>query len=132
MGIGTGAWAHRRWQMAEPCFDSRNLCPVPLPISVLYLYQALHQLSSTETKSGLTSQSVSGLLDKALVNLFPGILVTVLYLKSLDSCCVLLLDSEMAGRIGLKLGGMVEGMGENVLAKEFFGSGVRSVGHNFV
>ena len=26
----------------------------------------------------------------------------------------------MAGRIGLKLGGMVEGMGENVLAKEFF------------
>ena len=28
----------------------------------------------------------------------------------------------MAGRIGLKLGGMVEGMGENVLAKEFFGS----------
>ena len=32
------------------------------------------------------------------------------------------IDSEMAGRIGLKLGGMVEGMGENVLAKEFFGS----------
>ena len=28
----------------------------------------------------------------------------------------------MAGRIRLKLGGMVEGMGENVLAKEFFGS----------
>ena len=28
----------------------------------------------------------------------------------------------MAGRIGLKLGGMVEGMGENVLAKKFFGS----------
>ena len=28
----------------------------------------------------------------------------------------------MAGRIGLKLGGMVEGMQENVLAKEFFGS----------
>ena len=28
----------------------------------------------------------------------------------------------MAGRIELKLGGMVEGMGENVLAKEFFGS----------
>ena len=28
----------------------------------------------------------------------------------------------MAGHIGLKLGGMVEGMGENVLAKEFFGS----------
>ena len=28
----------------------------------------------------------------------------------------------MAGRIGLKLGGMVEGMCENVLAKEFFGS----------
>ena len=39
----------------------------------------------------------------------------------------------MAGPIKLKLGGMVEGMGENVLAKEFFGSieltGVRSVGH---
>ena len=33
-----------------------------------------------------------------------------------------LIDSEMAGRIRLKLGGMVEGMGENVLAKEFFGS----------
>ena len=28
----------------------------------------------------------------------------------------------MAGRIGLKLGGMVEGMCENVLAKEFFES----------
>ena len=28
----------------------------------------------------------------------------------------------MVGPIGLKLGGMVEGMGENVLAKEFFGS----------
>ena len=28
----------------------------------------------------------------------------------------------MAGLIGLKLGGMVEGMGENVLVKEFFGS----------
>ena len=28
----------------------------------------------------------------------------------------------MAGQIGLKLGGMVEGMQENVLAKEFFGS----------
>ena len=35
---------------------------------------------------------------------------------------LLLIDSHMAGRIGLKLGGMVEGMGENVLAKEFFGS----------
>ena len=33
-----------------------------------------------------------------------------------------LIDSEMAGRIRLKLGGMVEGMQENVLAKEFFGS----------
>ena len=31
-----------------------------------------------------------------------------------------LIDSDMAGRIGLKLGGMVEGMGENDLAKEFF------------
>ena len=28
----------------------------------------------------------------------------------------------MAGPIRLKLGGMVEGMQENVLAKEFFGS----------
>ena len=28
----------------------------------------------------------------------------------------------MAGRMRLKLGGMVEGMCENVLAKEFFGS----------
>ena len=37
-----------------------------------------------------------------------------------NSGCVSLIDSEMAGRIRLKLGGMVEGMGENVLAKEFF------------
>ena len=28
----------------------------------------------------------------------------------------------MAGPVGLKLGGMVEGMWENVLAKELFGS----------
>ena len=28
----------------------------------------------------------------------------------------------MAGPIKLKLGGMIKGMGENVLAKEFFGS----------
>ena len=33
-----------------------------------------------------------------------------------------LIYSEMAGWIRLKLGGMVEGMCENVLAKEFFGS----------
>ena len=33
-----------------------------------------------------------------------------------------LIDSEMAGRIRLKLGGMIKGMCENVLAKEFFGS----------
>ena len=33
-----------------------------------------------------------------------------------------LIDSEMAGPSGLKLGELVEGMGENVLAKEFFGS----------
>ena len=39
-----------------------------------------------------------------------------------NSCGTSLIDSDMAGRIGLKLGGMVEGMGENVLAKEFFGS----------
>ena len=37
-----------------------------------------------------------------------------------NSSCVLLIDSEMAGPIKLKLGGMVEGMQENVLAKEFF------------
>ena len=37
-----------------------------------------------------------------------------------NSRCMLAIDSEMAGRIGLKLGGMVEGMCENVLAKEFF------------
>ena len=40
-----------------------------------------------------------------------------------ENCgCLSLIDSEMAGLIKLKLGGMVEGMGENVLAKEFFGS----------
>ena len=33
-----------------------------------------------------------------------------------------LVDSEMAGPIKLKLGGMVEGIAENVLAKEFLGS----------
>ena len=33
-----------------------------------------------------------------------------------------LIDSEMAGPIGLKLGVLIEGMWENVLAKEFFGS----------
>ena len=33
-----------------------------------------------------------------------------------------LIDSEMAGQIRLKLGGMVEGIAENVLAKEFSGS----------
>ena len=37
-----------------------------------------------------------------------------------NSVCVLLIDSDMAGRIWLKLGGMVEGMCENDLAKEFF------------
>ena len=39
-----------------------------------------------------------------------------------NSVCTLLIDTDMAGRIELKLGGVVEGMGENVLAKEFFGS----------
>ena len=39
-----------------------------------------------------------------------------------NSSCMSLIDSEMAGPIKLKFGGMVEGMGENVLAKEFFGS----------
>ena len=44
-------------------------------------------------------------------------------LGSEENCVrLLLIDSEMAGPIKLKLGGMVEGMGENVLAKEFFGS----------
>ena len=33
---------------------------------------------------------------------------------------VLLIDSEMAGPIRLKLGGMVQDMGENVLTKNFF------------
>ena len=32
------------------------------------------------------------------------------------------MDSEMAGPRGLKLGELVEGMVENVLAKKFFGS----------
>ena len=35
---------------------------------------------------------------------------------------MLAIYSEMAGRIGLKLSGMVEGIAENVLAKEFFES----------
>ena len=35
---------------------------------------------------------------------------------------VSLIDSDMAGRIRLKLGGMVEVMQENVLTKKFFGS----------
>ena len=39
-----------------------------------------------------------------------------------NSGCPELIDSEMAGPIRLKVGGMVEGMQENVLAKEFFGS----------
>ena len=39
-----------------------------------------------------------------------------------NSRCLLLIDSEMAGQIRLKLGGMVEGIAENVLAKEFLGS----------
>ena len=42
-------------------------------------------------------------------------------LGSTENCgCLSLIDSEMAGPIKLKLGRMVEGMGENVLAKEFF------------
>ena len=36
------------------------------------------------------------------------------------SSCTELIDSEMAGPIRLKVGEMVEGMQENVLAKEFF------------
>ena len=47
---------------------------------------------------------------------------------------MLLINSEMIGLINLKLGGMVKGMGENFLAKDFFLdrsklTGVRSVGH---
>ena len=34
----------------------------------------------------------------------------------------MVIDSEMSGPSGLKLGVLIEGMGENVLAKEFFGS----------
>ena len=37
-----------------------------------------------------------------------------------NSSALTLIDSKMAGPIKLKLGGMVEGMQENVLAKEFF------------
>ena len=33
-----------------------------------------------------------------------------------------LIDSEMAGQIGLKLGGMIKVMWDNILAKKFFGS----------
>ena len=41
-------------------------------------------------------------------------------LGSVENCgCVLLIDSEMAGLIKLKLGGMVEGMGDNDV-KVFF------------
>ena len=39
-----------------------------------------------------------------------------------NSGCSELIDSVMAGRIRLKLGGMIKGICENVLAKEFFGS----------
>ena len=39
-----------------------------------------------------------------------------------NSRALTLIDPEMAGPIGLKLGGMVEDMFQNVLAKEFFGS----------
>ena len=37
-------------------------------------------------------------------------------------CCLMLINSDTAGQIRLKLGGMVEGMGEYILAKKFFGS----------
>ena len=40
-----------------------------------------------------------------------------------------LIDFEMAGRIRLKLGGMIKSMCENVLAKEFFGSVKVDLGH---
>ena len=51
-----------------------------------------------------------------------------------NSSCPLLIDSKMAGPIRLKVGGMVEGMQENVLAKNFFFdpfklTGVRSMCH---
>ena len=42
-------------------------------------------------------------------------------LGSVENCvCLSLIDSEMAGPIELKLGMIVEGMGEKILAKEFF------------
>ena len=37
-----------------------------------------------------------------------------------NSSCLLLIDSEMAGPIKLKLGGMVEDMWDNILTKEYF------------
>ena len=37
-----------------------------------------------------------------------------------NSVCTLLIDSDMAGWIRLKLGRMIKAMGENILAKEFF------------
>ena len=50
-----------------------------------------------------------------------------------NSCCVLLIDSDMAAWIRLKLGRIIEGMWENVLAKEFLVplklTGVKSVVH---
>ena len=47
-----------------------------------------------------------------------------------NSSRLLFIDSEMAGRIRLKLGGIVEGMQENDLAKEFFRS--VNIGHGQV
>ena len=43
-----------------------------------------------------------------------------IFFRGVNCGCLSLIDSEMAGPIKLKLGRMVEGMGENVLAKEFF------------
>ena len=50
-----------------------------------------------------------------------------------NSSCMSLIDSEMAGPIGLKLDGMIKGIAENVLAKDILDPSkltkVRSVGH---
>ena len=75
------------------------------------------------TKSSLSemqSQATSVILSsRTLVIFYPRRAKRALGSEE-NSSCLLLIDSEMAGPIKLKLGGMVEGMQENVLAKEFF------------
>ena len=50
-----------------------------------------------------------------------------------NSSVLSLIDSEIARQIRLKLGGIIEGIAENDLAKEFLNllmlTGIRSVGH---